>query len=57
MIARLILDQTQSIAEGEAVKDLLEAGIDAGPDGTRVIARGWTWKTAPLILVLVTTDN
>ena len=57
MIARLILDQTQSIAEGEAVKDLLEAGIDAGPDGTRVIARGWTWKTAPLMLVLVTTDN
>lgn len=52
-----ILDPGQSVQEAEVVARLLEAELDAGPDGTQVIARGWLWASAPLVVVCVTTDN
>ncbi len=48
---QILLDPTQPLAQAEATRQLLEAGLDAGPDGTQVRARGWTWHRTHLVLI------
>ena len=53
----LLLDPSQPVHQAAETRRLLEDGRDYGPDGSQVIARGWTWQSNPTIIVAITTDN
>ena len=57
MTDALLLDPSQPWEQAAETRRLLEEGLDAGPDGSQVIARGWTWRSDPTVLVQIDSDN